>query len=304
VYAITVEDLQKSYGEVDAVRGISFKVEEGEVVVVLGPNGAGKTTTVEILEGYLARDRGEVTVLGVDPARGGSDFRQHIGIVLQESGITPYLSVREVLAMHAGFYRAPRKIDEVIALVGLQDKATSRIKTLSGGQRRRLDLALGLIGDPALLFLDEPTTGFDPSARRQAWDVVRDLGQLGKTILLTTHYMDEAQALADRVVVIAAGRVVAEGPPESIGGRAHADAHIRFLLPAGIALTDLPLRASPDGGGMVLVVSSRPTDALHRLTGWALERGRELESLTVSRPSLEDVYLALTSASPVEPLQT
>ena len=294
--AIEVEDLRKSYGELEAVRGIHFHVRRGEVVAVLGPNGAGKTTTVEILEGYLDRDHGQVNVLGVDPARGGSEFRQRIGIVLQEAGITPYLTVTEVLEMHASFYPAPRKVGEVIALVGLEEKADSRIKTLSGGQRRRLDLALGLIGDPELLFLDEPTTGFDPTARRQAWDVVRNLGQLGKTILLTTHYMDEAQALADRVVVISAGRIVAEGPPESIGGRADADAQIRFLLPAGVSVSDLPLAATVEAGGMVLAVTAEPTKALQRLTSWSLERGEELEALSVSRPSLEDIYLALTAA--------
>jgi ABC-2 type transport system ATP-binding protein len=296
VNAIEVKDLHKSYGELEAVRGIDFHVGRGEVVAVLGPNGAGKTTTVEILEGYLKRDHGQVNVLGVDPARGGSDFRQRIGIVLQEAGITPYLTVTEVLEMHASFYRAPRNVGEVIALVGLEEKKRSRIKTLSGGQRRRLDLALGLIGDPELLFLDEPTTGFDPTARRQAWDVVRNLGQLGKTILLTTHYMDEAQALADRVVVIAAGRIVAEGTPDSIGGRADADAQIRFLLPAGVTLSDLPLAATVEAGGMVLAVTAEPTKALQRLTTWSLERGGELEALSVTRPSLEDVYLALTAA--------
>ena len=297
MHAIEVEDLHKAYDGVEAVRGINFNVEEGEVVAVLGPNGAGKTTTVEILEGYLPRDRGRVAVLGADPADGGSQFRQRIGIVLQECGITPYLTVAEVLAMHAGFYQAPRPVDEVITLVGLEEKAKSRIKTLSGGQRRRLDLALGLVGDPELLFLDEPTTGFDPSARRQAWDIVRSLGELGKTILLTTHYMDEAQALANRVVVIAAGRVVAEGSPESIGGRAHADAQIRFVLPAGTRLEDLPVAATPEAGGMVLTVTAEPTKVLHRLTGWALERGHELESLSVRRPSLEDTYLELTDGT-------
>jgi len=296
VNVIEVEGLHKSYGAVEAVRGIDFHVGRGEVVAVLGPNGAGKTTTVEILEGYLERDRGQVKVLGADPWRGGSEFRQRIGIVLQEAGITPYLTVTEVLEMHASFYPAPRKVAEVIALVGLEEKADSRIKTLSGGQRRRLDLALGLIGDPELLFLDEPTTGFDPSARRQAWDVVRSLGQLGKTILLTTHYMDEAQALADRVVVIAAGRIVAEGPPESIGGRADADAQIRFLLPAGVSMTDLPLEATVEAGGMVLAVTAEPTKALNRLTTWSLQRGEELEGLSVTRPSLEDIYLTLTAA--------
>jgi ABC-2 type transport system ATP-binding protein len=296
VHAIEVEGLSKAYGAVEAVRGIDFHVAEGEVVAVLGPNGAGKTTTVEILEGYLRRDRGRVTVLGTDPAEGGTDYRQRIGIVLQECGITPYLTVAEVLRMHASFYRRPRDIDEVIQLVGLEEKSSSRVKTLSGGQQRRLDLALGLVGDPELLFLDEPTTGFDPSARRQAWDLVRNLGQLGKTILLTTHYMDEAQVLADRVLVIAAGRIVAEGSPESIGGRSHADAQIRFALPSGAELSDLPVAATRESGDLVLAVTPEPTKALHQLTGWALERGQELESLSVRRPSLEDIYLELTES--------
>ena len=297
MHAIEVEGLAKAYGAVEAVRGIDFCVDEGEVVAVLGPNGAGKTTTVEILEGYLRRDRGRVAVLGTDPATGGTHYRQRIGIVLQECGITPYLTVAEVLQMHAGFYLRPRKIEEVIHLVGLEEKSNSRVKTLSGGQQRRLDLALGLVGDPELLFLDEPTTGFDPSARRQAWDIVRTLGQLGKTILLTTHYMDEAQALADRVVVIAAGRIVAEGSPESIGGRAQADAQIRFVLPSGADLSDLPVAASFEAPGMVLAVTPEPTKALHQLTGWAVERGQELESLSVRRPSLEDIYLELTESA-------
>jgi ABC-2 type transport system ATP-binding protein len=296
MHVIEVEDLRKSYGGVEAVRGVSFYVEQGEVLAVLGPNGAGKTTTVEILEGYRKRDAGRATVLGMDPADGAIALRQRIGIVLQECGITPYLTVAEVLRMFAGYYPAPRQVDEVIALVGLEEKANSRTKTLSGGQQRRLDLALGLIGDPELLFLDEPTTGFDPSARRHAWDVVRSLGALGKTILLTTHYMDEAQVLANRVVVIAAGTIVAEGPPESIGGRADADTQIRFRLPAGVGLADLPLAGRAEGNGMFVAETAEPTKVLHRLTGWSLERGHGLEGLTVSRPSLEDIYLELTAS--------
>jgi len=297
VKVIEVEGLRKSYAGIEAVRGVSFHVDEGEVLAVLGPNGAGKTTTVEILEGYRSRDGGRATVLGIDPASGSAELRQRIGIVLQECGISPYLTVTEVLRKHAGYYRAPRAVDEVIALVGLEEKAASRTKTLSGGQQRRLDLALGLIGDPEVLFLDEPTTGFDPSARRHAWEVVRNLGALGKTILLTTHYMEEAQVLADRVVVIAAGAIVAEGTPESIGGRAEADAQIRFLLPDGVVLEDLPIPGQPDGNGAVVIETDEPTKVLHRLTGWSLERGRELDGLSVSRPSLEDVYLALTATA-------
>jgi ABC-2 type transport system ATP-binding protein len=294
---IEVEDLRKSYGAFEAVRGVTFRVREGEVLAVLGPNGAGKTTMVEILEGYRQRDGGTARVLGMDPETGDVELRQRIGIVLQECGITPYLTVAEVLRKHAGYYSEPRPVDEVIALVGLEDKAGSRTKTLSGGQKRRLDLALGLIGDPELLFLDEPTTGFDPSARRHAWEVVRNLGTLGKTILLTTHYMDEAQTLADRVIVIAAGRIVAEGSPESIGGRAQADAQIRFVLPAGVRFADLPVRGRQDPNGTILVETAEPTKVLNRLTGWSLERGHELEGLTVTRPTLEDVYLSLTSGT-------
>ena len=291
--SIAVSGLQKSYGDFHAVKGIDFTVEEGEIVAVLGPNGAGKTTTVEILEGYRPRDSGEVSVLGFDPAEGGIEMRERIGIVLQECGINPYLSVAEVLAQTAQYYPHPRDVGEVIGLVGLEEKAGNRVKTLSGGQQRRLDVALGLIGDPELLFLDEPTTGFDPSARRQAWDVVRNLGELGKTVLLTTHYMDEAQELADRVIVIVAGEIVAEGTPESIGGRADADAQIRFRPPPGVRVEDLPLGATVDSDGEALITSQTPTADLHRLTAWALDHGGELESLTVSRPSLEDVYLTL-----------
>jgi len=297
---IEVEGLRKSYGSFEALRGVSFDVAEGEVLAVLGPNGAGKTTVVEILEGYRPRDAGRASVLGVDPARGGADLRQRVGIVLQECSIDKYLTVAEVVRMHSEYYRRPRPVDEVIGLVGLSEKAGSRVKTLSGGQQRRLDLALGLIGDPELLFLDEPTTGFDPSARRQAWEVVRNLCLLGKTVLLTTHYMDEAQALANRVIVMAAGQVVARGTPESIGGRADADARIRFLLPTGLALADLPVTARPEANGVVLVETSEPTKALHRLTGWSLERGLELEGLSVTRPSLEDVYISLTTVPAVE----
>jgi ABC-2 type transport system ATP-binding protein len=296
---IDVDGLRKSYGDLEAVRDVSFSVEEGEVLAVLGPNGAGKTTTVEILEGYRERDAGSVSVLGFDPADGGTAMRERVGIVLQDTGVEPYLTVTELLRMHAGWYSAPRRVEEVVELVGLSEKATARVKTLSGGQRRRLDVALGLIGDPELLFLDEPTTGFDPTARRQAWDVVTNLATLGKTVLLTTHYMDEAQALADRVVVIAAGEVVAEGTPESLGGRADAEAAVRFRLPAGVALADLPSlgevsRAEQDEGHAVLV-TRRPTAVVAALAGWSAERGEgELAELVVTRPSLEDVYLELT----------
>ncbi len=292
---IEVADLTKSYGNVHAVRGISFSVDEGEILAVLGPNGAGKTTTVEILEGYRQRDAGTVSVLGMDPATGGSELRQRIGIVLQECEAEPYLTVAEVLTMYAGFYRHPRPVDEVIHLVGLEEKVNSRVKSLSGGQKRRLDVALGVIPDPDLLFLDEPTTGFDPTARRQAWEMIKNLKQLGKTVLLTTHYMDEAQALADRVIVIAAGEIVAEGTPESIGGRADADAQIRFELPAGVGLDQLPVAAKDGGDGNAIVTTNTPTAALHALTSWALDHGGELARLSVTRPSLDDIYVSLTA---------
>ena len=290
--AITVAGLRKSYGSTEAIKGISFEVAEGEVFALLGPNGAGKTTTVEILEGYRRRDAGTVSVLGMDPESGGSRLRERIGIVLQECGFEELLTVEEMLARQAGYYPAPRPVEEVIDLVGLGDKARARVRTLSGGQRRRLDLALALIGGPDLVFLDEPTTGFDPAARRNAWDLVKRLGGLGKTVLLTTHYMDEAQYLADRVAVIAAGQLVAQGNPESIGGRDSCAALIRFMLPGGLPVSALPVRARLDGDHVV-IESSDLTRTLHLVTGWALERGVELRALTVSRPSLEDVYLEM-----------
>ncbi len=290
--AITVAGLRKSYGSTEAIKGISFEVAEGEVFALLGPNGAGKTTTVEILEGYRRRDAGTVSVLGMDPESGGSRLRERIGIVLQECGFEELLTVEEMLARQAGYYPAPRPVEEVIDLAGLGDKARARVRTLSGGQRRRLDLALALIGGPDLVFLDEPTTGFDPAARRNAWDLVKRLGGLGKTVLLTTHYMDEAQYLADRVAVIAAGQLVAQGNPESIGGRDSGAALIRFMLPGGLPVSALPVRARLDGDHVV-IESSDLTRTLHLVTGWALERGVELRALTVSRPSLEDVYLEM-----------
>ena len=290
--AIAVSELRKSYGSVEAVRGVSFEVAPGEVFALLGPNGAGKTTTVEILEGYRARDAGTVSVLGVDPAHGGVRLRERLGIVLQECGIEELLTPREALERHAGYYPKPRPVDEVIGLVDLAEKADARIRTLSGGQRRRLDLALALVGDPDLVFLDEPTTGFDPQARRNAWELVKRLCTLGKTIFLTTHYMEEAQYLADRVAVMARGRVVALGTPDSIGGRDASATQIRFTLPGGVKLTDLPLAARMDNG-RALIETSDATRALHALTGWALERGVSLGNLTATGRSLEDVYLEL-----------
>jgi ABC-2 type transport system ATP-binding protein len=297
VSAIVVEDLRKSYEGVDAVGGVSFEVREGEVFALLGPNGAGKTTTVEILEGYRERSSGRVEVLGADPTHGGKPWRERIGIVLQSCGLDPYLTVSEYVVHTGRAYPHARPVDELLALVGLSEKAGARVKTLSGGQQRRLDLALALVGDPDLIFLDEPTTGFDPSARRGAWDLVEGLCRLGKTVLLTTHFMDEAQHLADRVAVIVGGRIVAEGTPETIGGRDIAAVRIRFALPEGVARVDLPvvaLDADEEEPGYVELTTDEPTRVLHELTGWALERELALRGLTVTRPSLEDVYLQLT----------
>ena len=292
--AITVRNLTKSYGSVAAVRGIDLTIESGEVFALLGPNGAGKTTTVEILEGYRKRSGGTVEVLGVDPATAGRDFRERIGIVLQSSGINRELTVRETLRLFAAVYPRRRDIEEVIAITGLSEKADARIKTLSGGQRRRVDLALGIIGDPDLIFLDEPTTGFDPSARRKSWELISNLRSLGKTILLTTHYMDEAQSLADRVAVIADGLIVASGTPDTLGGRQDGSARIAFRSPSG-GRPPAPFDAAPGADGFVRVEVADPTAALHGLTGWALAARVTLEGLTVTRPSLEDVYLQLTS---------
>jgi ABC-2 type transport system ATP-binding protein len=296
--AIRVVGLTKSYGHFQALRGIDLEVRRGEVLALLGPNGAGKTTAVEILEGYRTRDAGQVSVLGHDPARRERGLRSRVGIVLQECAVDPYLTVNEALTQRAGLYDHPRGVNEVVGLVGLEAKASSRVKTLSGGQQRRLDLGLALVGDPELIFLDEPTTGFDPSARREAWDVVHDLCAEGRTVVLTTHYMDEAQALADTVVVLAGGRVVAAGPPDTLGGRDQGLSTVRFVAPEGISLSDLPL---PDGveahlrAGFVEFALPEPTAALHELTRWALDRGDGLSGLVVERPSLEDVYLSLTS---------
>ena len=292
---IRASGLRKSYGDVEAVRGIDIEVTPGEVFAFLGPNGAGKTTTVEILEGYRPRSGGEVSVLGADPADAGRDWRGRIGIVLQQSKMHPELSVRETLEMFGGYYSSPLGVTETIEQVGLTEKAETRVARLSGGQQRRLDVGVALIGDPELLFLDEPTTGFDPSARRQFWSVIEGLRELGKTIFLTTHYMDEAQVLADRAAIIVGGRIVAEGPPDRLGA-AHDISEIRFRLPAGVAISELPLdgaKASSDGR-FVTVSTGDPVTTLNRLTAWALERDADLAALSVGQPSLEDVYLELT----------
>ncbi|MER8234355.1 ABC transporter ATP-binding protein [Streptomyces sp. NPDC094049] len=295
--AVAVEGLQKRYGDHEAVRGVDFTVAEGEIFALLGPNGAGKTTTLEILEGFRDRDGGRVEVLGRDPGvkADGQWLRGQVGLVLQDIAVEPYLSVRETVARNAGYYPDPRNVDELLDLVGLHEKKGAKVKDLSGGQKRRLDLALGVVGRPRLLFLDEPTTGFDPNARRGAWDVVRNLRDDGTTIVLTTHYMDEAQALADSVVVIAEGRIVASGTPDTLGGRDSARTRVRFALPPGAALADVPLAVSDVEDGLVTAETTEPTAALHRLTGWALDRGTSLERLTVEQPTLEDVYLSLTS---------
>jgi ABC-2 type transport system ATP-binding protein len=294
--AIEIDGLTKRYGAVEAVAGVSLTIEDGEVFALLGPNGAGKTTVVEILEGHRTRDGGEVRVLGIDPADADRAYRERIGVVLQSSGIDRELSVLELLRLYAPLYPHPRDVGEVIDLVGLGDKAESRIKTLSGGQRRRLDLALGIVGDPDLIFLDEPTTGFDPSARRRSWGLIDGLRSLGKTILLTTHYMDEAQYLADRVAVMALGEIVAEGTPGEIGGREAGRTSIAFRLPVGTTAADLPppFSGAAAVGGRIELTSHTPTADLHVLTGWAAQQGIELSGLAVTRPSLEDVYLELT----------
>jgi ABC-2 type transport system ATP-binding protein len=291
---IEVSGLTKSYGEVQAVAGVDLRIGRGEVFAVLGPNGAGKTSTVEILEGYRQRDGGEVRVLGLDPGKQGRLLKQQIGIVLQSTGVDQYLTVAETIRMYSGYFPHPRPVDEVIELVGLAQKRDIRVVKLSGGQQRRLDVAIALAGDPEVLFLDEPTTGFDPSARHEAWDVVKSLAALGKTVLLTTHYMDEAQHLADRVAVIADGRIVAEGTPATLAGRDSARATVSFTLPDGVMPPpDLAARYLADGS--FELVPTDLTHALHQLTGWALEHSLSLDSLRVLRPSLEDVYLQLTS---------
>ena len=295
--ALTVAGLRKSYGSVQAVRDVSFTVERGEIVALLGPNGAGKTTTLEILEGFRRRDGGVAEVLGLDPGdrSTGRELRERTGLVLQDSAVEPYLTVRETVAREAGYYPAPRGVAEVISLVGLAGQERRKVRTLSGGQKRRLDLALGLIGNPELLFLDEPTTGFDVAARRSRTSRQASRRAAGTTILLTTHDLDEAQTLADRLVLMSGGVVVAAGAPAELGGRGRERARITFTLPDGCPVTSLPLPAETGPDGLTQVETSNPTAALHQLTGWAMNRGTLLDGLTVTRPSLEDTYLRLTS---------
>jgi ABC-2 type transport system ATP-binding protein len=279
VSAISVRELRKSYGAHEALRGISFQIAEGEVFGLLGPNGAGKTTTVEILEGYRERDAGDVEVLGFDPAGAARGFRERIGVVLQQSQLWANLTVAETHRMFAGYYERPRDVDEVIDLVGLREKRDARVKTLSGGQKRRLDLGVALVGDPDLIFLDEPTTGFDPAARRAAWEMIRSLRSLGKTILLTTHYLDEAEQLADRVAVLREGQIALEGTPAALTGDTK-ETEVRYR----------------ENGRELVIRTQEPTRVLHELTAKAVAEGRELEGLTVRRPTLEDVYLSITGA--------
>ncbi|HET9102138.1 MAG TPA: ABC transporter ATP-binding protein [Solirubrobacteraceae bacterium] len=298
--AIEVRDLRRDYGSVQAVRGVSFEVARGEVFCLLGPNGAGKTTTVEILEGYRHRSGGEARVLGIDPATGARALREQVGIVLQQCGVQGDLTVAELLEMYGRYHVRHRPVDEVLELVELTEKRDVRAKALSGGQRRRLDLALALVGEPELIFLDEPTTGFDPAARRQAWETIRSLCGLGKTVFLTTHFMDEAQYLADRVAVMRGGEIIALGRPDELGGRDARPAEIRFTLPVTVAPGDLPalpVTRRAIEGDRVMLETDDPVTATHALTGWALERGVRLTHFSVTQPTLEDIYLELTGSA-------
>jgi ABC-2 type transport system ATP-binding protein len=300
VPAVSVRNLRKSYGTVQAVRDVSFTVEPGEVFALLGPNGAGKTTTIEILEGFRSRDGGTVEVLGVDPGSRSTQrwLRSRMGIVLQELAVEPFLSVRQVLTRNAGYFPHSRPVDEVLDLVGLAGKAQARVKTLSGGQQRRLDVGLGIIGRPELMFLDEPTTGLDPGGRRATWEVIKSLGASGTTVILTSHYMDEVEELAGRMAVLAGGEVVAAGTPDSIGGRDSGLVTIRFRLPDDMLAADLPVDVRPGNDGEVEIRTEDELPVLHALTGWALDRRVPLPGLTVRRITLEDVYLALTGDEP------
>ena len=294
--AISVKNLRKSYGDLRAVDDVNFDVESGDVFALLGPNGAGKTTCIEILEGFLRRDGGDVRVLGVDPGQRHEQrwLRTRIGVVLQELAVESFFTVRQVLERNAGFYPAPRPVDEVIELVGLGEKANDKIKKLSGGQQRRLDVGLGIIGNPELLFLDEPTTGLDPAARRTTWELIRTLSSEGTTVLLSSHYMDEVEALAQRVAVLARGQIVASGPPASLGGRDQGRVSIRFTVPHGVAVTDLPVTPSHVDGAAIEINTDDELVVLNKITKWALENQLPLTGLSVTRETLEDVYLTLT----------
>ncbi len=300
---IAASGLGKRYGSRDVVRGVDLEIVRGEIFALLGPNGAGKTTVVEILSGFRGRSAGSVQVLGVDPATADSNWRERIGVVLQDSRPDPGLTVGECLDLYAGYYRAPRAAAEIAELVGLTDSVDTLAEHLSGGQRRRLDVGLALIGAPELLFLDEPTTGFDPAARRATWVMIERLRRLGTTILITTHAMDEAERLADRIAVLVAGAVAAEGTPETIGGRDHRATEIRFTLPAAVAPVELPaaLRVSSTPGARAVTLrSTSPLADVRTLADWALRRGVDLPDLELRRPALEDVYLALAGASDPE----
>jgi len=296
--AVSVAHLAKSYGGLVAVNDVSFDVEKGEVFALLGPNGAGKTTTIEILEGFRDRSDGEVQTLGVDPSNRATQrwLRNRIGVVLQELAVEPFYSVRQVLTRNAGFYPSPRPVDEVIELIGLKDKSDQKVKKLSGGQQRRLDVGLGIIGNPELLFLDEPTTGLDPSGRRASWDLIRQLAASGTTVMLTTHYMDEVEALADKVAVLYRSEIVASGTPTSIGGRDSSTVTIRFGLPQGVSVSDIPGPTPIVENGIVQITTDNELNDLHQLTGWALDHDHVLPGLAVTRVSLEDIYLSLTKA--------
>ena len=303
--AVSVKNLRKAYGSLKAVDDVSFAVEPGEVFALLGPNGAGKTTTIEILEGFRGRDAGTVQVLGVDPGNRRTQrwLRSRLGIVLQELAVEPFLSVQQVLTRDAGYYPHPRPVAEVLELVGLKEKAAARVKTLSGGQQRRLDVGLGIIGQPDLLFLDEPTTGLDPSGRRATWDLIRQLEAEGTTVILTSHYMDEVEALASRVAVLARGHIVATGTPDAIGGRDAGVVTIRFRLPDGVSPSELPVPAEPASGGEIEIRTEDELPVLHELTGWAISRQIGLPGLSVRRVTLEDVYLRLTGSADPEARQ-
>ena len=293
--AIEVRGLHKSYGQVEAVRGINLCVSKGEVFALLGPNGAGKTTTVEILEGHRDRSAGDVSVLGYDPGRNDRALKRRIGIVLQSTSVEPYLSVEETINLFRGYYPHPLPLEQVLEVIGLREQRRTRVKRLSGGQQRRLDVAIGLAGDPELLFLDEPTTGFDPSARRGAWEMIRNLQSLGKTILLTTHYMEEAEHLADRVAIMVDGEIVAEGTPGELSQR-DGSVTIGFRIDSGSGALPEDLGAEQAGNsGRYTITTSTPTRSLHQLTGWAVGQGIELQELSVSRPSLEDLFIELAN---------